>query len=204
MEPLLPSTSNLEDHGTTDAVTVATLRHYGATVRDDESVDSSHIRATSRRNRRSSLPAAFTSSPELRTRRLRLAIMGGAVVLLVVAILALVSAHQAPVYDEALTSASAVFPWASAASPPSQIHVSLADDTTTVGKRVGMTISWATDKKTTNSSVRYGQKRDALSATAVADAPCEQYEFCLYTSAWFHHVTISGDALLPDTTYYCT
>ncbi|KAF4320107.1 hypothetical protein BBO99_00002441 [Phytophthora kernoviae] len=67
---------------------------------------------------------------------------------------------------------------------------------------IGVTISWATDKKTMSSTVRYGLSKDDLSDVHQADEAPEQYDFCSYTSPWFHHVTIPGDKLLPDTTYY--
>lgn len=98
--------------------------------------------------------------------------------------------------------------------PPTQIHIALADRTleslvkkdggnSEQLKRVGMTVSWATATRTKSSAVRFAQNAANLSMEARADVPCEQYDFCKYTSPWFHHVVIDGDKLLSGTTYYC-
>lgn len=95
---------------------------------------------------------------------------------------------------------------------PSQIHIALADHQSDgAGKNrmegelqnVGMTVSWATAARTKSSVVRYGQNAANLSSEARAETPCEQYEFCDYTSPWFHHVTIEGDLMVSGTTFYC-
>jgi hypothetical protein len=93
---------------------------------------------------------------------------------------------------------------------PSQIHIALADahrngglNPTNEMQRVGMTISWATAMKTKTSVVKFGQNPANLTREVRAEIPCEQYEFCEYTSPWFHHVTIDGDLLVSGTTFYC-
>lgn len=94
---------------------------------------------------------------------------------------------------------------------PTQIHIALADRTLESAnehgdgdlKRVGMTVSWATAMRTKSSIVRFAQNAANLSMEAHANVPCEQYDFCHYSSPWFHHVVIDGDKLLSDTTYYC-
>uniref|UniRef100_K3WGB9 Purple acid phosphatase n=1 Tax=Globisporangium ultimum (strain ATCC 200006 / CBS 805.95 / DAOM BR144) TaxID=431595 RepID=K3WGB9_GLOUD len=92
---------------------------------------------------------------------------------------------------------------------PSQIHIALADahrngglNPTNEMQRVGMTISWATAMKTKTSVVKFGQNPANLTREVRAEIPCEQYEFCEYTSPWFHHVTIDGDLLVSGTTFY--
>lgn len=146
--------------------------------------------------------------------------IAGASVLLFASVFVLanvVNTARVPVYDESITSMSEmlVAPTAGSASP-SQIHVAFGGEvavksysairtsTTTAAEiRLGMTISWATDVKTATSSVRYGLSEDSVSTVQQAEEPCEQYDFCKYTSPWLHHVTIPGDKLTPDTTYYC-
>ena len=119
------------------------------------------------------------------------------------------------VYEEQF--ASAPFALVSHFARPSQIHVAFADEVTmksyrairtsntaAMETRLGMTVSWVTDIKTATSSVRYGLSKDELSTLEQAQKRCEQYVFCSYKSPWIHHVTIPGDKLQPDTTYFCT
>ncbi|TMW56384.1 hypothetical protein Poli38472_006394 [Pythium oligandrum] len=86
---------------------------------------------------------------------------------------------------------------------PTQVHVSLYDKTwSPAEKNVGIAVSWATGTPTQRSMVRFGRSATELPKMVEATSPCEQYEFCDYTSPWFHHVVIPGDLLEPNTTYY--
>ncbi|KAG7389626.1 hypothetical protein PHYPSEUDO_010023 [Phytophthora pseudosyringae] len=140
----------------------------------------------------------------------------GVSVVLFASVFVLVNMTHLPVYDAHLEDAGSmlVAPSTNAASP-SQVHVALAGEVATTSysairtpsaatseTRLGMTISWATDAKTATSSVRYGLSKSDLSTAQQAEEPCEQYDFCSYTSPWLHHVTIPGDKLESDTTYY--
>ncbi|OWZ23938.1 Iron(III)-zinc(II) purple acid phosphatase [Phytophthora megakarya] len=137
----------------------------------------------------------------------------GVSVLLFAAAFVVLNMVRVPVYEENLRSATSML--AASSIAPSQIHVAFAGEvpvksyaairtsnTEELELRLGMTISWATDRKTATSSVRYGLSKDELSSVQLAEEPCEQYDFCSYTSPWLHHVTIPGDKLSPDTTYY--
>lgn len=81
-------------------------------------------------------------------------------------------------------------------APPEQIHLAVA-------AAGGVRVSWATKTRTRASVVRFSLNAHDFSDEARADAPCEQYDFCTYTSPWNHHVLISGEQLLPSTTYFC-
>ncbi|KAI9914371.1 hypothetical protein PsorP6_008374 [Peronosclerospora sorghi] len=137
------------------------------------------------------------------------------VLLLLASILLLANAVHFPVYDESLTNVADSLSYSPTFALPTQIHVALAGEvavptdkakqTSTISKvesRLGMVISWATEVKTATSSVRYGLLKDNLTMVQRAQKPCEQYEFCSYMSPWFHHVTISGDELIPEMTYF--
>lgn len=98
-------------------------------------------------------------------------------------------------------------------APPSQIHIALADNPLDDARlsharsslqRVGMTVSWATAARTKTSVVRISQNPANFSLEVHAATPCEQYDFCSYTSPWFHHVVIDSAQLLAGTMYYCT
>jgi hypothetical protein len=194
-----------------DTVALAT---YGSTIRPR--ANSSHNRATNTTRKNSSAPLLPKplSAPPGRSVRSKMAILGVSVLLLA-SVFVLANMVQSQVYDESSTSLLAVA--SMGVSPPSQVHVALAgevqvksysairtSDTTAVETRLGMTISWATDAKTATSSVRYGLSKDDLSTVQQAEEPCEQYDFCSYKSPWLHHVTVPGDKLNTDTTYYCT
>ncbi|CAI5703124.1 unnamed protein product [Peronospora effusa] len=140
-------------------------------------------------------------------------IMGFSVLLFTSSVFVLVNTLESHVYEERLTSATS--PLALNSALPSQIHVAFAGEVTTksykairtsttatIETRLGMTISWLTDMKTTTSLVRYGLSMDELTTMQKAEKPCEQYFFCAYKSPWLHHVTIPGDKLKPDTTYF--
>ena len=134
--------------------------------------------------------------------------------LLLLASAALVLSHtsalDASVYDGRVTSFTAFL-------RPSQLHVAFASEvnvqtraatvptsaSTGQETRLGMTVSWATTHETLTSRVRFGRSRDDLSMVQQADGRGEQYDFCSYTSPYFHHATIPGDRLEPATTYYC-
>ncbi|KAL4087282.1 hypothetical protein PRIC1_013179 [Phytophthora ramorum] len=139
----------------------------------------------------------------------------GISVLLFTSAFVLVNMFRVPVYDESLSHATSMLAVPSNAALPAQIHVALAGEMAVKSYaairnanaaaselRLGMTVSWATEVKTTKSTVRYGLDKDALSTVQQAEEPCEQYDFCTYTSPWLHHVTIPGDKLVADTTYY--
>ncbi|CAH0475717.1 unnamed protein product [Peronospora belbahrii] len=122
---------------------------------------------------------------------------------------------QSHIYDPVLASENSIRVLSPNSAMPSQIHIALADEvtvtssksieiskTTTIKTLLGVTISWATAMKTSTSSVRYGVSKHKLSTIQQAQKPCEQYDFCSYTSPWLHHVTISGDKLAPNTNYF--
>lgn len=88
-------------------------------------------------------------------------------------------------------------------SLPTQVHVALADLKRTSGSSPGVTVSWATTFKTSTSRVRFGSTPADLTRVVRGDIPSEQYQFCAYTSPWFHHVEIPSSVLKPSTTYYC-
>lgn len=190
----------------------AALVTYGSTIRPQ--ANSSHTRATSTNQKSSdNAPLLETKPSSTPPGRNKMAIAGVSL-LLFASVLVLVNAIEVPVYDESSTSLLAL---ATDSAPPSQIHVALAGEVAVKSyavirtsnaaaseTRLGMTISWATDVKTATSSVRYGLSKNELSTVQQAEEPCEQYDFCSYTSPWLHHVTIPGDKLNPDTTYYCT
>ncbi|EEY57710.1 Iron(III)-zinc(II) purple acid phosphatase, putative [Phytophthora infestans T30-4] len=137
----------------------------------------------------------------------------GVSLLLFASAFVLVNMAQVPVYDANLVGTNSML--VTDPAPPSQIHIALAEEVEVKGSsasrtlnaaaseiRLGMTISWATDVKTMTSSVRYGLSKDDLSMLQQSEEPCEQYDFCSYTSPWLHHVTIPGDKLEPNTNYY--
>ena len=150
----------------------------------------------------------------------KMATIGVSVLLLASVVLALSNGNalNSSVYDARVTSFTEFL----SSSPPqsarpSQIHVAFASevnvksysvirtsDSAPEEMRLGMTISWSTAQKTRTSRVRFGLSRDDLSMMQQAEERCEQYDFCSYTSPWFHHVTIPGDKLEAATTYYCT
>nr|CCA24554.1 Iron(III)zinc(II) purple acid phosphatase putative [Albugo laibachii Nc14] len=89
--------------------------------------------------------------------------------------------------------------------PPAQIHLALYDDTQTSSSLAGngMTVSWATKRRNLIPSVvQFGLKPSQLSEKVVSSQQCEQYSFCDYHSACFHHVNIPAKRLLPETLYY--
>lgn len=93
-----------------------------------------------------------------------------------------------------------------ALSPPTQVHVAFAKLErigTKTEQSLGVTVSWATKVQTSTSSVRFGVSPTNLSSIVHAGVPSEQYQFCAYTSPWFHHVEIPSSALEPSSTYYC-
>lgn len=140
----------------------------------------------------------------------------GVSVLLFASAFVLVNLVRVPIYDVSLKDSISVFEAPSTGTAtPMQIHVALAGEVTVKTysairssiaaeseTRLGMTISWATDVKTATSSVRYGLSKNDLSVVQQSEEPCEQYDFCAYTSPWMHHVTIPGNLLEPATTYY--
>ncbi|CAI5726555.1 unnamed protein product [Hyaloperonospora brassicae] len=123
------------------------------------------------------------------------------------------NALDASVYDGRVTSFTAFL---RPSTRPSQLHVAFASEVNVKTRdatvqtsasarqetRLGMTVSWATTHETLTSRVRFGRSRDDLSMVQQADGRGEQYDFCSYTSPYFHHVTIPGDKLEPATTYY--
>uniref|UniRef100_A0AAV1T108 Purple acid phosphatase n=1 Tax=Peronospora matthiolae TaxID=2874970 RepID=A0AAV1T108_9STRA len=147
-----------------------------------------------------------------------MATIGVSVLLLVSVVLTLSNGNalNSLVYDTRVTSFTEFL----SSSPPqsarpSQIHVAFASEANVKSDavirtsdsameeiRLGMTISWATAQKTRTSRVRFGLSRDDLSMVQQAEERCEQYDFCSYTSPWFHHVTIPGDKLEAATMYY--
>lgn len=93
-------------------------------------------------------------------------------------------------------------------APPVQVHVALADlerlTSSTSQQRLGITVSWATSAQTRTSSVRFGSRPSNLTTTVLAPTLSKQYQFCEYTSPWFHHVVVPASQLEPSSTYYCT
>ncbi|KAE9352150.1 hypothetical protein PF008_g5598 [Phytophthora fragariae] len=141
--------------------------------------------------------------------------IAGVSVLLFASVFFLANMVRAPVYDQSILSASEMLVAPTGSASPSQIHVAFGSEAAVKSYaairtssaaaaeiRLGMTVSWATAAKTATSSVRYGLSKDELSTVQQAEEPCEQYDFCKYKSPWLHHVTIPGDKLSPDTTYY--
>ncbi|KAG2769481.1 hypothetical protein JG687_00005691 [Phytophthora cactorum] len=201
MKPLVPAVAP-------EMVTIAT---YGSTIRPRSSL--SHSRATNPGRKSCSAPllqAKVTSTP-----RNKMTVVGASVLLLTSAFV-LVNMVRVPVYDVNLKGTDSMLTVPSTyPAPPSQIHVAFAEEVEFGGYsafrtanaaaseiRLGMTISWATYVKTAASSVRYGLSKDDLSIVQQSEEPCEQYDFCSYTSPWLHHVTIPGDKLEPNTDYY--
>ncbi|ETP45786.1 hypothetical protein F442_07863 [Phytophthora nicotianae P10297] len=190
---------------------IVTLATYGSTIRPR--ANSSHSRTTNKERKSSDAPliqAKVSSTP-----RNKMTVVGASMLLFASAF-ALVNIARIPVYDVDLMSTNSM-PVAPSTdpAPPSQIHVAFAEEVEVKGYsairtvntaaleiRLGMTISWATNMKTRTSSVRYGLSKDDLSMVQQSMEPCEQYDFCSYTSPWLHHVTIPGDKLEPNTNYY--
>ncbi|GMF38871.1 unnamed protein product [Phytophthora fragariaefolia] len=194
---------------------VVALASYGATIRPR--ANSAHIRATDTGRRSSSAPlleAKPSTTPPTRSVRSKMTIAGVSA-LLVASVFVLVNSMRVPVFDQSITSLAEMPMTSVGSASPSQVHVAFGSEVAVPSYsamrasgaaaeiRLGMTISWATEAKTATSSVRYGLSKSDLSTVQQAEEPCEQYDFCKYTSPWLHHVTIPGDKLPPDTTYFC-